>query len=152
MRFLASVILLGSIFQAWAAEPIAGDWSLKSQQVSGQEVASRPLMLRVTQSGDMLAFEYAVAGNQKQEVSLRFTARLDGSEGEVKDSTGRKMGTAKITRSGPSQYLLMLQGPNRPTSSGKMTVGQNGKTLVSESDATAAGGAKTHTVQVFERQ
>lgn len=135
---------------AWGAEPIAGKWLLKSQQVAGQEIASRPLILSISQAGDALAFEYSVAVNQKQEVSLRFSARLDGTEADVTNSAGRKMGTAKVTRAGTAQYLVMLQGPGRPTSSGKMTV--DGKKLVSESDSVAPGGAKTHTVQVFERQ
>lgn len=147
-----AVLLLCTLLQASAAEPIAGKWLLKSQQVAGQERSSRPLTLRITQSGDVLEFEYAVIVNQKQEISLRFAARLDGSEADVKDPAGRKIGTAKVSHFGPGQYLVMLQGPNRPTSSGRMTLSNNGKTLVSEADATAAGGAKTHTVQVFERQ
>jgi hypothetical protein len=147
-----AVLLLCATLHASAAEPIAGKWLLKSQQVAGQERTSRPLTLRITQAGDVLEFEYSVMVNQKQETSLRFAARLDGTEAEVTDSTGRKMGTAKVSHFGPSQYLVMLQGPNRPTTSGRMTLSDNGKTLVSEADATAPGGAKTHTTQVFERQ
>lgn len=152
MKHAAALLVLASLARAWAADPIAGKWLLKSQQVAGQERISRPLTLRITQSGDVLEFEYSVVVNQKQEISLRFSARLDGSEADVKNSAGGKIGTAKVTRFGPWQYLVMLQGPNRPTSSGRMTVSSNGKTLVSESDATAPGGARTHTVQVFERQ
>jgi hypothetical protein len=152
MKYLAAVMLLGAAAQAWAAEPIAGKWILKSQQVSGRETASQPLTLRITQTADLLEFEYSVAADQKQEVSLRFAARLDGSAADVKKSDGRKIGTAKVTRAGPLQYLVTLEGPNRPTSSGKMSLTNNGKTLVSESDATAPSGVKLHTVQTFERQ
>jgi hypothetical protein len=144
--------VLLALAQAWAAEPIAGRWLLKSQQVAGRETTSRPLTLRITQSGDVLEFEYSVAINQKQEVSLRFAVRLDGSEGDVTNSAGRKMGTARLTRGGASQYLMLLQGPGRPTSSGRLTLSKDGRTLVSESDAAAPDGAKLHTVQVFERQ
>lgn len=147
-----AVFLLFAVAQAWAAEPIVGTWQLKRQEVAGHDAPSRPLTLRITQSGDSLEFEYSVEGNQKQEVSLRFAARLDGSEAEVKNSAGRKIGVAKVTRGGPSQYLVMLQGPNRPTSSGKMTVSSDGKTLTSESDAAGSDGAKLHTLQVFQRK
>ncbi len=135
-----------------AAEPIAGKWLLKSQQVAGQERGSRPLTLRITQTGDALEFEYSVTVNQKQEISLRFTARLDGSEAEVKDPSGHKIGTAKVSRFGPLQYLVTLQGPNRPTTSGRMILSGDGKTLTSEADATAPGGGRAHTTQIFERQ
>ena len=151
-RPAAILLLAGAFLQAWAAEPIAGKWLLQSQQVNGRSTTSRPLVLRITPAGDTLEFEYSVAVNQKQEVSLRFTARLDGSAAEVTNSAGRKIGTARVARGGPSQYLVQLEGPNRPTSSGKMTVSGNGKTLVSESDATAPGGDRLHTIQTFERQ
>ena len=151
VKYAAAVMLLG-MAQAWAAEPIAGKWLLKSQQVAGRDTASRPLTLRIDQSGDLLEFEYSVAVDQKQEVSLRFAARLDGSPANVKDSAGHTIGSAKVTRGRASEYLVTLEGPHRPTSSGKMTVSNNGTTLVSESDATAQDGAKLHTVQTFERQ
>lgn len=144
MRLLPALLLAVA---AWAADPIAGKWLLKSQQVNGRETASQPLTLRVTQTGELLEFEYSAAGNQ-----MRFAARLDGSPAGVKNSEGRAIGTAKLTRGGPSQYLVTLEGPNRPTSSGKLTVSGNGKTLVSESDTTGRDGAKLHTVQTFERQ
>ncbi len=152
MKRAAALLLVFALMQAWAAEPIAGTWLLKRQEVAGRDTASRPLTLRITQSGDSLEFEYSVVVNQKQEVSLRFAAKLDGSEAEVKNSAGRKIGVAKVTRGGPSQYLVMLQGPNRPTSSGKITLSSDGKTLKSESDAVGSDGAKLHTLQVFERK
>ena len=146
----AAVLLMAA--QAWAAEPIAGKWLLKSQQVNGRDTTSRPLTLRITQAGDLLEFEYSVAVDQKEEVSLRFATRLDGSAADVTNSQGRTIGTAKATRAGPSQYLVTLEGPHRPTSSGKMTVSEEGRKLVSESDAVAPGGARLHTVQIFDRQ
>jgi len=152
VKYAAAVMLLATMAQAWAAEPIAGEWLLKNQQVSGRETASGPLTLRIAQSGDLLEFEYSVAVDRKQEVSLRFAARLDGSPADVKDSAGHKIGSAKVTRGRASEYLVTLEGPRRPTASGKMKVSNNGKTLVSESDATAQDGAKLHTVQTFERQ
>jgi hypothetical protein len=146
-------LLLFAALHAPAAEPIAGNWLLKTQQIAGQETPpSRPLILRVVSSGAQLEFQYCVLVNQKQEISLRFITRLDGSAAEVKNFAGAKIGTANVTRSGAAAYLVTLQGPNRPTSSGKMTISKNGKTLLSESDAALPGGAKTHTVQVFERQ
>ena len=150
-RRVAAMLLILSV-RVQAAEPIAGKWVLKSQQVNGRDTSSRTLTLTVTQKADLLDFEYAVTAEKKQEVALRFAAHLDGSAADVTNSEGRKMGTARVTRRGTSEYLLTLEGPNRPTSSGKMTVSGNGRTLVSESDATGRGGDKLHTVQTFERR
>ena len=152
-RYAALAMFFAAVAPAWTAEPIVGNWLLKSQQVAGRDVpVARPLALRIAQSGNALEFQYAVMVNQKQEISLRFTAPFSGAEADVKNFAGAKIGTARVTHAGASAYLVTLQGPNRPTSSGKMTVANNGKTLVSESDAVVPGGAKTHTTQVFERQ
>jgi hypothetical protein len=70
----------------------------------------------------------------------------------VKDAQGRKIGTAKVMRGGALEYLVTLEGPNRPTASGRMKLSADRGTLVCDSDSVAPGGAKTHTVQVFTRQ
>ncbi|HUA59806.1 MAG TPA: hypothetical protein VML19_13690 [Verrucomicrobiae bacterium] len=141
-----AILLLLAFAGLHAAEPIAGTWVLTSQQVNGRETASPPLTLRITQSGDRLQFEYSA------KESVRFAARLDGSPADVSNSAGKKMGTAKVMRGGPLQYRVMLEGPNRPTSNGKLTISNGGKTLTSESDAMAPGGQRLHTVQIFERR
>ena len=149
---LAAVLLL-ALSPLWAAEPIVGTWLLKSQQVNARDTAAaRPLTLRITQTGDLVEFEYSVAANPKREISLRFAARLDGSPADIRNSEGRTIGAARVSRAGPSEYRVMLEGPRRPTSSGKMTVSLDGKKLISESYAIAPGGDKLHTVQTFERQ
>ncbi len=150
----AKAVLLALLLAAasHAAESIAGKWLMKSQQVSGQDTESRPLTLTIVQTGDTLAFEYSVTLNRTREVSLRFEGRIDGSALEVKDGAGRKIGTARILRKSANEYSMMLEGPNRPTALGKMTVSADQKTLTCESDAGLASGQKTHTIQVFTRQ
>ena len=146
-------LLLALALPASAApEPLVGKWLLKSQEVSGKETPSRPLTLDIRPQGDALEFEYSVTIGNSRTVSLRFVARLDGSPADVKDAQGAKIGSAKVLRGKPLEYSLTLEGPNRPSASGKMTVSADRKTLVCESDSTAPGGARMHTVQVFSRQ
>jgi hypothetical protein len=151
LRSLAFLIV-GTFLTSAAMEPLVGRWLLKSQQISGQETASRPLTLEIRPMGDALEFEYSVSVNQSKSVSLRFVARLDGSASDVKDAQGRKIGTAKVMRGSALEYSVMLEGPNRPTAFGKMKLSADRNTLVCDSDSTAPGGARTHTVQVFARQ
>jgi hypothetical protein len=56
-----------------------------------------------------------------------------------------------MTADGPSQYKLILKGPNRPDSAGKLTVSADGKTLTSESDTTRSGGRAVHSKQLYSR-
>jgi hypothetical protein len=58
-----------------------------------------------------------------------------------------------MTAGGPAQYKLTLKGPNRPDSSGRLTVSPDGKTLTSETDTVQGGqgGRSMHSKQLFSR-
>ena len=149
----AALILLTVGAVCAAPEPLIGTWRLESQEVNGQKSNAEPLTLKVSQYGDKLAFAFSVPVNNVYFVSTTYTVKLDGSEADVKNSQGEKMGTVQITVSGPSQYKLILKGPNRPDSSGKLTVSLDGKTLNSEQDTVPGGpsGRSMHSKQIFSR-
>lgn len=126
---------------------------LTAQEVGGQKTEIDELMLRVNPNGEALEFAYSVPVNNIQFVSLRFAVRLDGTEADVTNANGQKIGTVKVTKTSASQYKILLQGQGKPTASGTMTVSADGKTLTSQSDSKAGGqAAVTHMVQVFSRQ
>jgi hypothetical protein len=149
---VAVAALLLAAGQAQAADPLVGRWLLQSQEVAGKKADPDPLTLRIVQSGGALEFAYSLPVNNIQFVSLRFVARLDGSDADVQDADGRKIGTVKVSKGSASQYRVILQGRNRPTSYGTMTLSADLKTLVCESDSSAPNGTKIHTVQIFSRQ
>jgi hypothetical protein len=136
-----------------APEPLLGTWRLDSQEVNGQKSNSEPLTLKVSQAGDKLAFAFSVPVNNVYFVSMTYTVKLDGSEADVKNSQGEKMGTVQMSPGGPSQYKLILKGPNRPDSSGRLTISPDGKNLTSETDTVQAGpsGRSIHSKQLFSR-
>jgi hypothetical protein len=149
---IALLVFLLAITPAWAAEPLAGTWRLVSQEVGGQKVDGDPLTLRIIQTDNNFEFAYSLPVNNIQFVSMRFTTHLDGTEGDVKNAQGTKIGTVKVSRVAPLEYSVLLQGENRPTAAGKLKVSADGKTLTSESDAKNAKQENRHTVQVFSRQ
>jgi hypothetical protein len=149
MRKLAAVLLFaGSVL--CAAEPIAGKWHLDRQEVNGKTTNSEPLVLQVTPSGDQFAFAFSLPVNSIYFVSMSYTVRFDGSEADVKNAQGEKIGTIKMTRAGASQYKLTIRGLNRPVSNGTLTVSADGKTLTSESDS-ADTSHPAHVTQSFSR-
>lgn len=136
-----------------AAEPLAGRWLLTSQEVDGRKTEVDQLILRVSPKGEALEFAYSVPVNNIQFVSLRFSVRLDGTEGDVTNANGQKIGTVKVTKAGPSQYRIVLQGQGRPTASGTMTVSPDRRTLTSQSDSKVGSRSSiTRMIQVFSRQ
>lgn len=148
-----SVLLLLLVSLALSAdEPLIGTWKLTSQVVNGQKITTDDLTLRVLKASDGLEFAYSVPLNNIHFVSTTFTSvHLDGSSSDVKNAQGTKVGTVKITKSGPSEYKAVIEGPNRPTASAKMTISADGKTLTSESTANVPGKGPTTTLQTFAR-
>ena len=152
-RIARFVIVMFFALRIQAAEPLSGRWLLTSQEVGGQKRPAEALMLRITPAGQAFDFAYSLPVNDIQFVSLKFSARLDGTEADVTNAKGQKIGTVKVSKSGAAQYKIVLQGSGRPTASGTMTVSADGKTLRSESDSNARGQPGViHTVQLFTRQ
>ena len=147
----AALLLASSGFAA--QDPLIGTWHLDSQEVNGQVRNSEPLTLKVTQAGDKLAFAFSVPVNNVYFVSMTYTVKLDGTDADVKNANGEKIGTVQMTAPAPSQYKLTLKGPNRPDSAGKLTVSADGKTLTSETDTVQGGqgGRSMHSRQTFSR-
>ena len=149
----AGLVIMLSAGSLRAAEPLPGRWLLVSQQVGGHKTEIDELTLRIVMRGQTLEFGYSVPVNDIQFVSLRFAARPDGTEADVTNANGQKIGTAKVTKASASQYKIVIQGQNKPTASGTMTVSPDGKTLTWESESKQPGqSAVTRMVQVFSRQ
>ncbi len=149
--YLAVALTAAAIYAA--PIPLVGTWRLDSQEVNGQKTNAEPLTLRITQTGDTLNFAFSVPVNNVYFVSMSYAVKLDGSEADVKNANGEKIGTVQIVSAGPSQYKVTLKGPNRPDSSGKLTVSADGKTLTSEQDTAPGGpsGRSIHSRQLFSR-
>ena len=146
----AALTLLALIASGWAAEPLIGTWQLDHQELNGRKKETEPLTLRISADGDKYAFAFAVLVNNIDFVSMSYTAKLDGTEAEVKNAQGVKVGTIQITTLRPSHYKLLLKGENRPETTGILTVSADGKTLTSETDTSMAD-RSAHLVQSFSR-
>ena len=149
-RTLALAAALIFPLTAAAPEPLVGTWRLERQEINGEATRFEPLTLRITQTGDRLTFAFSVPVNDVYFVSMSYELRLDGTAADVKNGRGEKIGTIEMKGDGPSQYKLALKGPNRPDSSGKLTVSADGKSLTSEAES-MQGGRAVHSKQVFSR-
>ena len=148
----AAILAAVVVIQITAAPPppLVGTWRLEQQEINGVASHSEALTLKIAPDGDKLAFAFSVPVNNIYFVSMTYTLRLDGSDADIKNARGEKMGVVQMTSSGPDQYKLVMKGPNRPDSFGKLTVSPDGKTLISETDA-MQGGRTVHSKQTFAR-
>lgn len=152
-RALALVLSVGLLTLAspsWAAEPLVGLWRLQQQEINGEKGSFEPLALQISQAGDKLTFAFSVPLPDIYFVTMTYTLRLDGSSADIMNGNAQKVGTIQMTGGGAGQYKLTMKGPNRPDSQGKLTVSADGKTLISESDATQSG-RSIHSKQIFAR-
>jgi hypothetical protein len=153
----ATALLLSISLQALActsraAEPLVGLWRLQQQEIAGQNGGFGPMALQISQAGDKLTFAFSVPMPEIYFVTTTYTLRLDGSSADIVDGNAQKIGTIQMTRGGAGVYQLTMKGPNKPDAQGTLTVSSDGKTLISESDATAQqSGRSIHYKQVFAR-
>jgi hypothetical protein len=146
----AALVFLALVAPAWAAEPLIGTWRLDHQEINGEKSNAGPLTLKVSAASDKLAFAFSVPVDKIYLVSMSYTVGLDGTEADVKNSQGEKVGTVQMKAAGPSQYSLVLRGLKRPPSSTKLVVSDGGKTLTCASESGDTGNP-TQSVQVFSR-
>jgi len=141
-----------SVLCVSAAEPIVGTWHLDKQEVNGEKIeATLPMTMKVSEAGAKLDFSFSVLVKDVNTVNMTYEVKLDGTEADVKDAQGQKLGTIEMASSGRAEYKLLLKRSNRLDTAGKLTVSPDGKTLISEADTLHAG--KTiHTIQQFSRQ
>jgi len=59
---------------------------------------------------------------------------------------------ARLSKSAPNEYKLVLERPNTPAEPGELTLTDKGNILHCESDANVPGRGRSRIVQVFSRQ
>ena len=158
MDMMRAAVAAAVIFVAASApaadlppSPLVGTWHLDRQEINGVDSNSEPLTLKISrESGDRLGFAFSMPVNKIHFVGMSYAVRLDGSDADIKDSTGKAIGTVQMTQAGASQFKLVVKGPNRPDSAGRLTISPDGKSLISESDA-MQGGRAIHSKQTFSR-
>jgi hypothetical protein len=153
MRILTFIVVIGLSALApplEAADALVGTWRLQGQELNGQKGDHDPLALQVSEAGDKLTFAFSVPINEIYFVTLSYTLRLNGSDADIKDANGQKIGAIQMTRGAGGQYKLVMRGPNRPDSQGTLTVSADGRTLISESDVQQSG-RLLHSKQTFAR-
>ncbi|HLK19655.1 MAG TPA: hypothetical protein VKT81_11890 [Bryobacteraceae bacterium] len=134
MRVAIMAALGLAAISAWAAEPLDGTWLLERQELNGTKSNFDPMTLRIGEKGNQVAFAFSVPINNVHYLSMSYVVKLDGSEGDVKNGQGEKLGVIRMTKVGAGQYKFTLSGTNRPQSTGTLTVAPDGKHLTSESN------------------
>ena len=144
-----AVLVLPSAVRA--ADALVGTWRLERQEINGESAKSAPMQLSVYEIRDSLSFAFAAQVDGQFVTTMGYRVLLNGTEADVKNAKGEKIGTVTMTIPGPMQYAITLKRPEQPATIGRLALSADGKTLTSETD-TPRGEQTIHMVQVFARQ
>jgi hypothetical protein len=146
-----TLVLRATLAYTWAPDPLVGTWKLERQEMNGETGKVPPLQLSVYQIRDSLSFAFAALIDDAYVTTMGYRVLLDGTEADVKNAKGEKVGTVKVTVSAPSVYAITMSRPDRPSTTGKLTLSADGNTLTSETD-TPQGDRSIHLLQMYVRQ
>jgi hypothetical protein len=149
-RFALWTLTLAAM-PVFAADGIAGTWALKRQELNGEVTQTPPVRLRIYQTADSLSFAFATLVNDAYVTSMGYRAPIDGSQAEVKNAKGEKMGTVSIKPAGATSYTITMGRPGHADTSGKLTLSADGKTLTAETE-TMEGQTTVRLFQQFTRE
>jgi hypothetical protein len=146
------VVLAGSLVQA-QNNPLVGTWKLnveKSKYDPGP--APKSLTRTVVAQGDGVKYTFEGVGADGKPLSYSFSVNFDGQDNPVSGSMPGGVDTISAKRTDANHYVATTKKGGKVLGTAKVEVSKDGKTTTVESTGSNASGAKTHDVQVYEKQ
>ena len=150
---IALFALVGSCTLRAQSNPLVGTWKLdiaKSKYDPGPAPRSLTRTVEAQGNGVKYAFE-GVAADGKA-IVYGFSVQFDGKDNPISGSIPSGADTIAATRTDSSHFVAILKKGGKVIGTSKVTVSKDGKVTTVDSTGTAETGAKTHDVQVFDKQ
>jgi len=145
-------VLAGSVAQAQSS-PLVGTWKLnvaKSKFEPGP--GPKSLTRTVAAQGEGVKYTFdGVAADGKQ-LSYGFSVNFDGKDNPINGSIPSGADTISAKKTDANHFVATLKKGGKEIGISRVTVSADGKTTTVESTGTNAAGAKTHDVQVYDKQ
>jgi hypothetical protein len=155
LRFVAFALLAVVGFSTLRAQcnPLVGTWKLnvtKSKYDPGPAPNSLTRTVEAQGNGVKYSFE-GVAADGKP-IVYGFSVQFDGKDNPISGSIPSGADTIAATRTDSNHFVATLKMGGKVIGTSKVTVSADGKVTTVDSTGTTAAGAKTHDVQVFDKQ
>ncbi len=154
-KFLAvgvlAIVAAGTV-QA-QSEALVGTWKLntaKSKYEPGPAPKSLTRTVEAQDNGVKYTFE-GVAGDGTP-ISYNFAVKFDGNDNPITGTAPNGAETAAIKRIDANHYVATLKKGGKLLGTSKVSISKDGKVATVEATGTNAAGAKTHDVQVYDKQ
>jgi hypothetical protein len=133
--------------------PVAGTWKLnlaKSKFDPGP--APKSLTRTVVVDGDGLKYTFEGVSADGKPLSYSFAVKFDGKDYPVTGSMPAGADSISAKKIDANNYEATLKKGGKVVGTSKVTVSTDGKATTVDATGANAAGAKTHDVQVYDKQ
>jgi hypothetical protein len=155
LRFVVIAILavVGSCALRAQNNPLVGTWKLnvtKSKYDPGP--APKSLTRTVEAQGDGVKYTFEGVAADGNPISYGFSVQFDGKDNPISGSMPSGADTISAKRTDSNHVVATLKKGGKVIGTSKVTVSNDGKVTTVDATGTTATGAKTHDVQVYDKQ
>ena len=145
--------VVGAVAAQAQSNPIVGTWKLntaKSKYNPGPMPKS--LTRTVTADGDGLKYSFEGVAADGSALAYGFTTKFDGKSTPVTGSVPKGADTGCASKRDDHHYTATLKKGDKVVGTSKVTISADGKTSTVDATGVTATGAKSHDVQVYDKQ
>jgi hypothetical protein len=158
MRLLkfASIFALAAVLCAPAFaqnNSLVGTWKLgvtKSKFDPGP--APKSLTRTVEAQGDGVKYTFDGVAADGNPIAYGFSVQFDGKDNPISGSIPSGADTISAKRTDSNHFVAILKKGDKVIGTSKVTISMDGKVTTVDATGTTATGAKTHDVQVYDKQ
>ncbi len=150
---VALLAVVGSSPLFAQSNPLVGTWKLnvaKSKFDPGP--APKSLTRTVVAQGEGVKYSFEGVGADGKPVAYGFSVKFDGKDNPINGSMPAGADSISAVRKGDSSFEATLKKGGKVIGTSKVTVSKDGTVTTVETHGTNAAGAKTHDVQVYDKQ
>jgi hypothetical protein len=150
---VALLAVVGATSLQAQSNPVVGTWKLnltKSKFDPGP--APKSLTRTVVAEGDGLKYTFEGTSADGKAVAYGFTVKFDGKDYPVTGSMPAGADSISGKKIDANNYEATLKKGGKVIGTSKVSVSTDGKVATVDATGTNAAGAKTHDVQVYDKQ
>jgi hypothetical protein len=150
---IALLVVVGSSTLLAQTNPLVGTWKLdvtKSKYDPGP--APKSLTRTVEAQGNGVKYTFDGVAADGKPIAYGFSVQFDGKDNPISGSIPSGADTIAATRTDSDHFVATLKKGGSVIGTSKVSVSKDGKVTTVDSTGVTASGAKTHDVQVFDKQ
>jgi hypothetical protein len=150
---IALLSLAGSTALQAQTNPLVGTWKLnlaKSKFDPGP--APKSLTRTVEAQGEGVKYKFEGMAADGKALSYSFAVQFDGKDNAISGSMPAGADSISAKRTAANHYMATLKKGDKVIGTSNVSISADGKTTTVEAMGTSSTGAKTHDVQVYDKQ